>query len=173
MSLPSPVNPVIARAAIASFLADAGWRRTTAEYGWKVDLIDDLTVLVVLRARPVNAVEELFTLRLVCTFYPTHPPDAQFVNPTTGLYDPDKDRAHLPQLSAPFCHVHPTYGYQHPYPYAPQLVCSSVTLGYYFSNHTPTDDQVWDSARHSLGSTIQTIHRALHSQHYSGRYSAQ
>jgi hypothetical protein len=173
MTLPSPVNPAIARAAIASFFADSEWQRTIAEYGWKVGMVDDLTVSAVLRARTFNDIEELFTLRLTCTFYPTHPPDAQFVNPETLVYDQDKDRVHLPQLGAPFCHVHPVYSYQHAYPYAPQLVCSSVTLGYYFSNHTPTDDQVWEPGRHSIGSTIRTIHRALHSHDYAGRYPAQ
>lgn len=170
MTRPSPVSPVLARAAVANFLSMAEWQRAIAQYGWRVKSVDDLTLIAVLRAKPIaNTVHE-FTVLISCDYYPTHPPDAQFVNPVTLKYDATQDRSHLPKLAAPYCQVHPVYPWDHPYRYGPQLVCSSMTLGYYFSNHSPTADQVWEAGRHTIGSTIQTIYRALQSTHYSGRY---
>ncbi|HEY4425153.1 MAG TPA: hypothetical protein VGN10_13140 [Pyrinomonadaceae bacterium] len=170
MTRPSPVNPALARAAVASFLEMPEWRQKIIEYGWRLESIDDLTLYAVLRARPLNDRIEDYTVRLSCDYYPTHPPDAKFVNPQTLEYKLNKDLNHLPKLAAPYCQVHPVYNWDHPYRYGPQLVCSSMTLGYYFSNHSPTADQVWEPGRHTIGSTIHTIHRALHSTHYSGRY---
>ena len=171
MTRPSLVNPFLARAAVTSFLVMPEWQKKIKEYGWRVVSIDELTLYAVLRARPLNNRTEEFTVRLSCDYYPTHPPDAKFVNPETLEYEAGKDLHHLPKLTAPYCQVHPSYGWDHPYPYGPQLVCSSMTLGYYFSNHNPTADQAWEPGRHTIGSTIHTIHRALQSAHYSGRYA--
>ncbi len=170
MSLPSPVNPVLAEAAVEDFFASEKWRKVIERNGWIVSMVNPLTIIVSLEARPIDDAAETFTLRLACDFYPTHPPDARFVNPATLGYDVETDRHHLANLQAPYCHVHPKYEYQDDYKYAPQLVCSSMTLGYYFSRHSPTPEQAWDPQRDSIGRTIHTVYRALHSQHYHGRH---
>ena len=79
MTRPSPVSPALARAAVASFLELPEWRRKIVEYGWRVESIDDVTLYVVLKARPLNNRTEEFTVRLSCDYYPMHPPDAKFV----------------------------------------------------------------------------------------------
>lgn len=168
---PSPVHPKIAKAAVDKFLADPDWQRHAAESGWEIRRHDSLTLIVSLGARPIGEAGEgeRYLLRLTCDYCPTHPPDVRFVHPQTLEYDPGSDQQHLPLLSAPDCHVHLNYGYPHGYPYGSQLVCSSLTLGYYFSGHSPTPDQAWDPKRHSIGSSINIVHRALNSEHYKGR----
>ena len=170
MSLPSPVNPALARAGIEEYLANEKWMMRAEEYGWVFAMIDRLTIIVFLTAPGPNGHREVFTLRLSCDFYPTHPPDVRFVNPQTFEYNPATDLRHVAKLQAQYCYVHTNYGYQHPYKYGPQLVCSSVALGYYFSNHTPKPDEEWQPGKHTIGTTIYTVHRALNSPHYLGRH---
>lgn len=169
---PSPVHPALARVAVADFLTHPQWRQRGVEYGWSLSEHDELTILAVLVARSAAGTADQFTLRLECEYYPTHPPDVRFVNPTTLEYDPERDRIHLARLEAPYCYVHPIYPYPAPYRYGPQLVCSSMTLGYYVSGHSPTPDQRWDQRRHSIGSTLVIVHRALRSEHYKGRHGS-
>lgn len=170
MTLPTRVNQAMAIAAVQEFLDDPDWQRQIAEYGWEISRIAALTLIVALRAKPLGATAEVFTLRLICDHYPTYPPDIQFVNPATYQYAPDLDLNHVARLEAQDCYVHPRYGYQNLYPYGPQLVCSSVTLGYYFSNHTPMPDQAWQPGRHRIGTSIYTVYRTLHSSDYNGRH---
>jgi len=170
MTPPGPVNPALARAAIAAYFADEKWRRRAEEYGWIFAMIDPLTIIVFLTAPGANRTREIFALRLSCDFYSTHPPDVRFVNPQTFEYNPATDLRHVANLQAQYCYVHTNYGYQQPYKYGPQLVCSSVTLGYYFSNHTPQPDEAWQPGRHSIGTTVYAVHRALQSPHYLGRH---
>jgi hypothetical protein len=171
MTLPSPVNRALAVAAVKEFFSAEKWRKMMSECGWVFGMLDPLTLIVFLSARPINGVADVFALRLACDFYPTHPPDVRFVNPTTFEYNAATDLRHVANLQAQYCYVHPNYNYQNPYKYGPQLVCSSMTLGYYFSNHTPTPDQAWDPRRHTIGTTVYTVHRALHSPHYLGRHA--
>jgi len=170
VTLPSPVNRALAVAAVEDFFAAEKWQRRMGEYGLVFGMIDPLTLIVSVCARPVNGAHEMFTLRLACDYYPAHPPDVRFVNPQTFEYNPSTDLRHVANLQAQYCYVHTSYGYQQPYKYGPQLVCSSMTLGYYFSNHNPTEEQAWDPRRHNIGSTLYTVHRALHSTQYHGRH---
>lgn len=171
MTLPSQVNPILAAAAVHDFFAMEKWQKVIANNGWVFSNIDPLTIIVVLKARPINEKVETFTLRLGCDYYPSYPPDVRFVNPETLEYNINTDKEHLANLQAPYCYVHPNYSYQDAYKYGPQLVCSSATLGYYFSQHNPTEEQAWDPSRDTIGRTVQIVHRALHTPHYHGRHS--
>lgn len=170
MTLPSPVNRVLAEAAVEDFFASKKWQKVIERNEWIVSMLDPLTIIVSLKARPLGDAAETFTLRLTCDFYPTHPPDVRFVNPATLEYDEAKDQSHVANLQAPYCHTHLNYGYQDEYKYKPQLVCSSMTLGYYFSRHNPTHEQAWNPQRDTIGRSVHTVYRALHSQHYHGRH---
>jgi hypothetical protein len=168
VNLPSPVNDVVAAAAVRHFFTVEDWVRRASEYGWVLSMIDPLVVIVEMRA--ANHDDGEYTIRLSCGYYPTHPPDAMFVNPATLQYNYGEDNRHVAKLEAPYCHTHLSYNFQPPYEFGPQLVCSSMTLGYYFSNHTPTEDQVWRPGYHDIGSTLYAIHRAMRSLHYKGRH---
>lgn len=171
MTLPSQVNKTLAAAAVDDFFNREKWQKVSRDYGWVYNMVDPLTVIVSLSAGSLNETRESFVVRLSCDYYPTHPPDAIFVNPASWRYEPGNDHQHVAKLTAPYCHTHLAYDYKNEYKYGPQLVCSSMTLGYYFSNHSPTLDQAWDPTRHDLGSTVYTIHRALNSPHFQGRHT--
>lgn len=133
-------------------------------------MLEPLVVIVTLSSAQLDGKRETFTLRLSCEYYPTHPPDGIFVNPSTLEYEYGKDNQHVPKLVAGYCQTHLKYPYDPPYKHGPQLVCCSMTLGYYISNHSPTPDQIWVPGRHDLGSTVAAIHRALRSEFYKGRH---
>ncbi|MFL5758978.1 MAG: hypothetical protein ACJ789_04525 [Thermomicrobiales bacterium] len=174
MDLPSRVHPALAEAAVDGFIQSSGWHRRGAAYGWELRRHGPLTVIAVVPARYFAGERDRFTLRLNCGYYPAHPPDVRFVNPDTLEYDLERDMHHLPQLQAPYCAVHPNYtGFPESYPFAPQLVCSSMSLGYYFSGHSPTVDQLWRVDKHTLGTCIYTVYKALNSEHFQGRYARQ
>ncbi len=166
----APVNPAFAEVAVDAFLEDPIWQKKASRCGWRLERLDGLTLVTKLDSRPLENVPTTFTLRVGCEYYPTHPPDVRFVNPETLQYDPSNDLRHVANLQASYCYVHPNFSYSTPYPYAPQLVCSSVILGYYFSGHCPTPDQAWDPQRHSIGTSVYAVHRALHSPYYQGRH---
>jgi len=170
--MPVPVHPALAQAALDDFLSHPNWRKRVAEHGWTLSRLDAVSLIVALPARLASGATDQFTLRFSCESYPTSPPDVRFVNPETLDYDPIRDLRHLANLQAPYCYVHPSYPYNPPYRYGPQLVCSSLTLGYYASDHSPTADQRWDPQRHSIGSSIYVVHRALHSEYYHGRHAS-
>lgn len=168
------MNPAFAKAAVDAFFGSDGWRKRIQEYGWELRRLDDLTVIAVVTSRRPGREGDRYTLRLVCDYYPTHPPDVRFVNPETLDYDPNRDTHHLPMLQAPYCAIHPIYsGFPPTYPYGPQLVCNSMTLGYYFSGHGPTADQIWTPGRHSIGSSILAVYNGLRSEHYNGPHARQ
>ena len=171
--VPAKVNRALAEVAVDAFLADERWAALIGEYSWELTRVDDVTLLCAMRARPLPGEDpagERYVVRLTCEYYPAYPPDARFVNPATGTYAYPHDVSALPILESPGCWVHHQYpSYPPEYPYGPQLVCSSMTFGYYFSGHTPTEDQRWRPGRHDIGSTLWTIYRALQSEHYKGR----
>ncbi len=172
MDLPSKVHPTLAKEALDEFFSSERWRRRAKEYRWTLRRLDDITVIAKLRI--AGDEDAFFTLRLTCDYYPTHPPDVRFVNPDTLVFDPQVDAHHLPILSAPYCAIHTIYsGFPASYPYGPQLVCSSMTLGYYFSGHTPTSEQLWTPDRHNVGSSLYAVHKGLRSEFYQGRQPRQ
>lgn len=162
--------PPLAVAAVESFLASDDWRRHAIDRGWSISMVDPITLVVGLRAGNSELGLDAFTLRLACEECPHEPPDVRFVNPSTLEYDPATDAAHVPILVAPHCRTHLRYNYPSPYKYGPQLVCNSMTLGYYRSNHSPRPEQQWDPNRHSIGTSIQVVHSVLLSSHFRGRY---
>jgi len=161
----------LAEAFIDDFMANADWQRVAADWGWVIRRPGPLTLLVALRGLELPGVQNAFTLRLECEFCPSLPPNVRFVNPDTGEYDPNVDARHLARLTAPDCTTHEKYGFAPPYIYGPQLVCTSAGHGYYVSSHTPNEDQRWDPTKHSVGTTIQAVQRALvNPLYYQGRF---
>lgn len=168
---PPEAAPPLAVAAVDDFLESPDWRALASRRGWVIERRGPTTLVVALTARELNGAAETFTLRLECEACPALPPDVRFVNPETLEYAPGPDARHVARLTSSACQTHLTYPYNSPYPYGPQLVCSSMTRGYYASNHAPTPDERWDPARHSIGSSIEIVHRTLHSAvHYHGRH---
>lgn len=171
MSTTSASPPPLAVAAVETFLEDPNWRTFASKRGWVISVSSPTTVIVTLQALEVSGIREKFIIRLDCEPCPTMPPHTRFVNPQTLEFDPSTDRPHLARLESPACRTHLNYSFNAPYQYRPQLVCSSMTYGYYISGHSPTPDQQWNPKRHSIGSTIEIIYRTLNSpKYYTGRF---
>lgn len=155
---------------MADFFAAEHWQRVTSRHGWVFSMIEPLVIVVEMTATGGRGLADRYTLRLACEYYPTNPPDVIFVNPVTLEYEYGKDNRFVAKLEADYCRTHLNYQYNPPYKYGPQLVCSSMTLGYYVSKHNPTPNQVWVPGRHDIGSTLDAIQRAMRSSHYKGRH---
>lgn len=172
MALSATSSPPLAVAAVDDFLASEDWRSMAKRFGWGIQRFDDVTLIVTLTSYPRNGTPDTYTLRVSCEYCPGQPPDVRFVNPDTLEYNPTTDQSHVAHLVSSACSTHLNYAYNPPYKYGPQLVCSSMTYGYYVSNHTPTADQVWNPARHSIGSAIEIVSRTLRSaEFYQGRFA--
>jgi hypothetical protein len=164
--------PPLAVAAVEEFLEDENWQMMAKQYGWVIQKLDPITLIVVLKARILDGLKDTFTLRLTCETCPAMPPDVRFVNPDTLDYDFTTDKKYVAKLTSPSCTTHLSYSYNPPYKYGPQLVCTSMSYGYYVSNHSPTVEQKWEPLRHSIGSSIEIVHRTLQSlQYYQGRFT--
>ena len=139
-----------------------------ARHGWDIEYDDDVTVFVGLTARGPSA--DRYLVRLDCDRYDVWPPETRFVNPETRTYALQADQHHLPSIQGfPNFLIHPTFTGFFEAGRTDQLVCCSLTRGYYDSKHTPTDDQRWTPGRHWLYSTVKVLHSALQSVHYHGR----
>lgn len=112
-----------------------------------------------------------YHLKLDMSYYRIHPPGVTYINPITKIFDPSKDLRWLPikgqALPGVDIGYHPSYaltdGTQR------QLVCNSMTLEYYLSNHNPTPDQIWDSTKHTFAATLTTLQLWLRKPYYGGR----
>lgn len=165
------VSQALAEGFVDEFFQSPDWQQQAARWGWTLQRLPPLSLAVTLRARVLPGVAETFTLKLACEFCPDLPPNVIFVNPSTLDYDPAQDQQHVARLTASDCYTHLSYPFQTPYPYGPQLVCTSLGYGYYASQHTPTPDQLWNPQQHSVGSSIAVVQRTLlHPQHYQGRF---
>jgi hypothetical protein len=168
---PEVVAPSLAMAAVDDFLQSPDWRPVATRRGWTINRHGPTTLIVTLKARPLNGVTEAFTLRLECEACPSLPPDVRFVNPETLEYTFGVDNRHVARVVSNACYTHLSYAYSPPYKYGPQLVCTSLARGYYVSNHAPTPDQKWDPVRHSIGSSVEIVCRTLRSPYYQGRHA--
>lgn len=160
----------LAQGYLDAFLADEAWRKAAERFGWQLMRLGPTSLAVTLEARPQPGVDPTYTLRLECEYCPALPPHVRFVNPQTQEFDPGADAYHVARLTAPGCYTHLTYSYPVPHRYGPQLVCNSLSQGYYDSGHAPTPEQRWDPARHHIGSSIEIVSRTLRGDYYLGRF---
>lgn len=104
-----------------------------------------------------------YLLRLYFSHYPTWPPSARFMNPTTKKFGP-RDLEWLPNISGTNeLAVHAAYGDG-----GEQLICCSATLEFYLVNHDVQDRHRWRPGS-SFAMTLNTLSRYLRPPTYSGR----
>lgn len=169
----SPVARPLARAATDRDVARLLAHPDVSRFGWTVAYDGDVQVTVGLRARAATYASgqvDLYTLTLDCDAYDTWPPEVKFVNPETGAYVVGRDSHHLPNISGfPNFGLHQRFNNFYDKARVDQLVCFSLTRGYYDSAHVPEPNQRWTPGRHWLYSTIKVLHRALQPPYYLGR----
>lgn len=111
---------------------------------------------------------ETFLLRLGFQAYRAWPPSAQFVNPTTGAYDPSKDHRYVPQLTSEECRTHLAHGI--PGGGTTQLICCSATFEFYDVLHDVKAEHLWRETD-NFYTTIMAVRRAMES-YYQGPFLA-
>jgi hypothetical protein len=163
----------LARAATARDVGRLVAHPDVGRYGWVVDYDGDVVVTVQLLARaPSYATDEadVYTLTMNCESYDAWPPEVRFVNPQTRSYVIGSDERHLPNITnLPNFGLHARFNNFYDKARVDQLICFSLTRGYYDSAHVPEPHQRWTPGRHWVYSTIKVLHRALQPEFYRGR----
>lgn len=177
-ALPDPADPEIAAAVFADHLGRVRASPQARDHGWTFTTVDRLRILVAMSASRADGTTDRYHAMLGAQFYDLYPPTAMFVNPvpgTEGWQEATPASRWLPMVQGlNWFTVHPTYQYPaHQIAtelYTPprQLICCSMILEYYISNHNPTDGQRWQQGRHTLGATLARIQEALTTPYYQG-----
>ena len=108
------------------------------------------------------------------SYYRDRPPGVTFVNPETGSFDPNKDVRWLPADPAarpPGVEIGYHLSYSLSNGETKQMVCNSMVLEYYMSNHVPPPGKAWDPTRHRLYATLTVLQDLLREPYYGGRRS--
>lgn len=109
-------------------------------------------------------------------YYDLYPVDVRFVEPPGeepgqqwGWPDAKADGPWWPTLaeSPPWLGLHATYNFQEEQTIE-QLICFSMTAGYYRSSHSPQEHERWRQGRHTVAATLNRLHEILHPPFYAG-----
>lgn len=175
---PDPADPEVAAAVFAHHLDRVRAGAQARAHGWTFTTVDPLRTVVAMSASRADGTDDRYHVMLGAQFYDLYPPTVMFVNPAPGA-DGWREAAPtsrwLPVVGGiNWFAVHPNYQYP-PHQiaselYTPprQLVCCSMILEYYISNHNPTGGQRWQQGRHTLGATLTRIQDALTIPYYQG-----
>jgi len=169
--IPAPADAEVASAIFGEHLTALKASPQALERGWNITRLGLLGAVVDLTARRRTGEIDRYHVRLSGEFYDLWPPSALFV------YHEQSERPRwveappgsrwLPTVTpVPSFAIHSPY--QFPDGRQGQLVCCSMTLEYYQSNHSPTAQQSWKQGRHTLAATLHRIHDALNSDSYQG-----
>ena len=112
-----------------------------------------------------------FHIDMDMSYYRNYPPGVTFINPDTKSFDPCKDMRWLPRIAPRPTGINIRY---HPKfrlntGQTKQLICNSMILEYYQTEHTPTGDQRWSMNRHTFFATLDILQMMLFKPHYWGR----
>ena len=112
-----------------------------------------------------------FYVAMDMSYYRTWPPGVTFVNPETRAFDLGADMRWLPSIKSkpPGTDIayHPAYALNTGE--TKQMICNSMCLEYYQSNHSPAPEEKWDPGRHTLFATLRLIQTMLTKPYYGGR----
>jgi hypothetical protein len=179
---PTPVDPEVAAALLRSHLEDFFMNspRVRDAVGWAYEITENpLMAIVHMPARALDGGEpDIYTLRLDGTYYDTWPVSATFVEAHEGGWR----RARIGTPAFPLLSGSPGApggdgvgfqfalhdNYQFPGGVCDQLICFSYNLGYYTSNHTPSENQKWRPGKDRVDATLSRIHTALIGPAYLG-----
>lgn len=181
MTLPTPGDPEVAAIVFARDLQEAVESSEGRRRGWTYEELDALSAVVHLVAHgPRGDAADEYHLLLRGHYYDLWPPQGCFAAPpedgsdewaeaaATSTWLPRLDQA----MTVPSFALHPAYQYPE-LPGFPggvrQLLCCSMNLDYYISNHAPTDDQRWVQGKRKIIALVSRVADALDSDAYHGR----
>ena len=172
MSVPAKVNPELAKANFRHDYDMIMVNNLADNYQWMLlPYFDKLILYADLWSTDEQSSRlDDYHLKLDLSYYRSWPPSVTFINPNSRSFDLRTDQKWFPKLaSAPpgtEAQFHVSYNFGD----GPrQLVCNSMALEYYQSNHSPNQDQRWNPERHNFGTTLSTIQLLLRKPYYGGR----
>ncbi len=181
MSDPNAVDPEVAAALLRSHLEDffTNSARVAGGLGWRYEITSAPLIAIVHMPAAVGAgAPDIYALQLDATYYDTWPVSATFVEADENGWR----RARIGTPAFPFLRGSPGAppgigvgfpfalhdDYTWPDQHTDQLICFSYNLGYYTSNHIPTDAQKWRPGTDRVDATLSRIHSALNCPAYAG-----
>ena len=172
MTTPNKNNPELAKSQFKEDLEGVP-KYYVKRYGWRLKPeFDDLRLYMDMWSvdGEYNHKDD-FHVVMDMSYYNNWPPGVTFINPTTKVFDPNTDMRWLPKISSKPDGIDIAYhvAYELTTGTTKQMVCNSMTLEYYQSNHNPDADERWDPNKHTLFATISMIQTMLTEPHYGGR----
>lgn len=165
MELPTAVDAEVAAATLQAHI-EALWSTGRPErLGWRRWHLDPMHVVVEILARRGDGSTEPYLVKLGAKYYDAFPPTVEFVRD-------DGTRARsgtrwFPIISdVAWFGLHDAYNF--PDGSVDQLVCFSVSAGYYFSNHRPEPQMKWAQGRHTVAATLNRLAEVLSHPFYKG-----
>ena len=173
---PAKPDPAIARSQFKEDLIAAKRSRRARQYGWRFEAdCPALRMRVGMWSLGKDGGRhDDYHVDMDMSYYRDWPPGVTFVNPATGSFDPSKDARWLPAdpaMNPPGINIGYHLSYTLTTGEAKQMVCNSMMLEYYMSNHTPTPEEAWDPRRHRLYATLTVLQDLLKEPYYGGRRS--
>lgn len=138
---------------------------------WRRFRLDPLRWIVTMPALGPDGRRSEFLVRLDGRRYDQWPPELQFVDPdgwepaTGGRWWPAADPQADPSRP-PWFELHPTYDYGDGDPRP--LVCFSLALGYYESDHGLGPDVHWVPGQHTVADTLGRVAQILAPPYFRG-----
>ena len=172
MTTPTRNDPELARAQFKEDL-DLIPKDYIERYGLKITPeFDDLRLYVEMWAVDVDYNKrDGYHVVMDMSYYRNWPPGVTFVNPETGAFDPNVDGRWLPAMRSkpPGTDIgyHLSYGLSSGE--SKQMICNSMVLEYYQSNHNPQPEERWDPGIHNLFATLSLLQMMLTEPYYGGR----
>ena len=172
MSTPTKNNPALAKIQFKEDL-ELIPEDYQERYGWNLTPeLDDLRLYADLWSvdKEYNKQDD-FHIVMDMSFYRTWPPGVTFIDPQTKTFDPNKDMKWLPTIKSkpPGTDIHYHHSYSLTTKVTKQMICNSMFLEYYQSNHAPKPEETWDPNRHNLFASLSLLQMMLTEPYYGGR----
>lgn len=173
---PAKPDPAIARSQFKEDMIRVMGSRRARQCGWKFRPdYQALSLRVAMWSLDKNCGRhDDYHIAMDMSYYRDWPPGVTFVNPDTGSFDPCRDARWLPANPAanpPGVNIGYHLSYTLTSGETKQMVCNSMVLEYYMSNHTPRPEEAWDPRRHTLYATLTVLQDLLREPYYGGRRS--
>lgn len=134
-----------------------------AANSWAFLCLSDLEWVVSMPARKADGTKDWYFIKLGLQYYDLGPPETTFVTPVD--WSPVGGGRWFPQLQPPpWFGLHASYSFPNAEP--GQLVCFSLTAGYYRSNHAPEEGQRWRKGYHNFSATLRRLQEVLSPPYY-------
>lgn len=179
--IPVRSDPEIAAATFADHLDRALASPAGARWGWKLAAATPLEAVVGLTGVRADGRSDQYYLRLRADWYDQWPPHAVFVRPdrdgSSGWLLPGEQSRWMPRItnfadSSFAFHVSYPFGEEakrdFPEETRGQLICCSMSFGYYISGHGPAEGQRWKQGQHTASALLARVQLALLPPHYEG-----